>query len=280
MVFATGFVSLVLDPSATIAMDGGNFALSAGPEAVFANPAGVFYGYPSYHLHFSHLLWIQGYNSEFLSVIRNFGKSAWGVGVLFGTPGPITKTMETEYGEYDEQDYGEFWVYDVALVISYARSAFGGKLGFSLAGLYTSLDVYSALGGCLSVGYQKVFMDKLTIGVTLKNLGLTTKLYHESIPLPMLAGIGVSYRLWKLMLSAGAQFAVTDFGASYASAGVKYIHNSWFASVSWKFPFSPSNFLGLRAGVGLTFGRYTLSYTFIPGFDLGSAHSFTLKAEL
>lgn len=183
-----------------------------------------------------------------------------------------TTDTETPNSTFDNQNY--------AASVSYAK-AFGKEveLGGTLKYVRTALDTLKESAMAVDAGVlARTPVDRLTVAATVRNLG--TNIGPDSMPLTFKGG--AAYRLLqdKLVLASDIDWLSTErrgywsFGSEYwvsrnlaVRAGYQLGHGSDQLQ---------SKLVGLGAGLGVKFNRFTMDYAFIPYGDLGDTHRMTI----
>ena len=297
----TSFPVLRLEPSARTAALGGAFAAVADGDvnALFFNPA-LPGPATSRHVSFSytnHLSDLNGGSLAYSRTLRGLGTTVHG-GLRFLYAG--TFDGRDRFGE----PTGDFGVGDVVLTTGASRplgSQF--RYGANLHLLYSQIDDVEAsvlaadLGGAYLVPSRQ-----LTLGVTLRNLGVTLDRYAKRSPdLPLDLQVGVSKRLAHLPLL----LTVTAYDLTNLSEGVEGgdTVDHVLGHMTFGAELQPGDVLRLRvgynhrrsrdlaltdrfdmAGLGLGFGisvsALTVDYAYNSWSSLGGLHQFTLRTDL
>ncbi len=259
------------------AMAGAFVAVPQGSNMVFWNPAALT-RQRTLELMVTHTEYIQGLRNEYLTFSLPLGQDQ---AVGFNTYFSYINSLEKLTSLNDIPT--TFGVYDIYFTAAWAyRFQAGQGLGVGLKGIYQRIDEFTSWSGAVDMGYviSDFMVDNLTLGATLKNLGLPVKFITTAYWLPMTLSLGASYRFWddnllcsfaiqkpyqqELIFSLGAEYTLED--TLYLRAGYKY---SQFG-----------NDLGLWSsfsfGLGAEISDYKLDYSYTPFGDLGDVHRFSI----
>ncbi len=216
-----------------------------------------------------------------------------------------TGLMYFNYGSFDETDeFGEktgrsFSASEFALAAGISNplgKGFDYGLGFKL--LYSSLDTYNASALALDAGliYTAPFMEDLTFGLSMLNLGtMINKYVSEKEKLPLIVQVGFAKRLAHLpLLLTGSlqditvsQDNSTDFLKRFAIGGefdiseiIKFrlgYQNQINQDVK---PVARTVLSGFSLGVGILWQQFRLDYSYSNFGDLGSQNRIGIMGEL
>ena len=216
-------------------------------------------------------------NQGFLGYASPVGKEGgvWAGGFNYLGVGKIerrgTTDTETPLSTFGNQNY--------AASLSYARAFGPVQAGGTLKYVRTALDTLKENAMAVDAGLlARTPIEHLTVGATMRNLG--TNIGPDSMPLTFKGG--AAYRLLqdKLTLASDIDWLTTErrgywsFGSEYwisrnlaVRAGYQLGHGSDQLQ---------SKLVGLGAGLGVKFNRFTMDYAFMPYGDLGDTHRMTL----
>ncbi len=152
--------------------------------------------------------------------------------------------------------------------------------GVTVKYFYDYLGGYAAKGFAVDVGYfMYTFINGLTFGAAVQNIGQKIKYYQQETDLPLTARLGFSYRV----ASSGLRFNVDVVKARdtdvYYNVGMEYnLFNVLTLRAGNQFKM---NTMLPTAGVGLVVSdEYTANYSFLAMEDLGPVHQFGLIIRL
>lgn len=297
----TSFPVLRLEPSARTAALGGAFTAVADGDvnALFYNPA-VSGPATSHHVSFSytnHLADLNAGSVAYSRTLQGLGTTLHG-GLRFLHSG--TLEGRDRFGE----PTGDFGAGDVVLTTGAARPL-GARIryGANLHLLYSQIDDVDAAVLAVDLGgAYRVPTRQLTVGVTLRNLGVTLDRYADtSEDLPLDLQVGLSKRLAHLPLlltitgydltnlSEGVEGGDTvdhvlghlTFGAELQPGDVLRLRIGYNHRRSRDLALTDRfDMAGLGLGFGLTVSGLTVDYAYNSWSSLGGLHQFTLRADL
>ncbi|MFN0158568.1 MAG: PorV/PorQ family protein [Bacteroidota bacterium] len=281
----SGFSFLKLGISGqAVAMSDATSAHVSGAAATFYNPAGLVQAeHPDdgTQLLFMHKEWIQDARTQFLGVRSSLGdESAFGISLN------NTTVSEIEIRRRPGAAEGTFTARNFSLGVSYAQM-FGENIsgGVTAKFLYEKLLVDEASGFAFDIGTQIVTpIEGLAVGATIANIGSVSKLRTESSTLPTYARVGPAYHMEIPDISSAVLIAadlihIFPDGVSLVGVGGEISFQQMIA-VRTGYQLG-SEARGFSAGVGVTYGMFTLDYAFAPlSNDLGSTHTIALSLNL
>ncbi|MEO0085496.1 MAG: PorV/PorQ family protein [candidate division WOR-3 bacterium] len=245
-------------------------------NALFWNPAGLAW-VAAAQLAVSHQEWFGGIRDEYLGLVLPAGRGSLGGGLVFSTTGGIeiwdpesgTRTETSAHSGYATLGYG---------LILTDRFQFG----ISAKGLYDDLVGQTGTGVCVDVGalYKT---GRFRLGCAASNLGWGMRYASDNVILPTALRLGASWRLKRLNAVADISAPVDNYpdvhlGLEYpiydvlvARAGCRLGPQDW-RTLSWNSTFT--------TGFGISLGRFTLDYAFVPYGRLGSTHRLALRTTL
>ncbi|MBL0058095.1 MAG: PorV/PorQ family protein [Elusimicrobia bacterium] len=208
---------------------------------------------------------------------RGNGKSAWGVGLQYFSPGDVDQTDLTG------APMGTLTPNDVSLTGGYARTVSGYGIGLSVKYVQSKLvdtaRTLAADGGVMSPAFWK---NRLRVGGSVANLGGHIKYDQESAPLPLILRGGLEARPWKdwtgaldvvapkdenLHLALGAEYRLTmGSDLSLALRGGYNSRESTGGSAE-----------GLSAGLGFGWRKLVVDYAFVSHGDLDPGQVISVK---
>ncbi len=187
--------------------------------------------------------------------------------------------IERRAGDTETPD-STFGNQNYAASFSYARSL-GGRLALagSLKYVRTALDTLKENAMAVDAGVLALTpIDNLTLGAAIRNLG--TNVGPDSMPLAFKGGAAYKLLGRRLLLDSDVDWLATE-RRGYWSVGSEYwITPNLAARAGYQLGHGSDQLsdrlLGLGAGLGVKFNRFTLDYAFIPYGDLGNTHRATL----
>ena len=203
------------------------------------------------------------------------GESVVGVGINYLTVADIEKRLtdsDTADSKFDNTN--------MAFTLSYARAEVrpGLSLGANLKYISQKLDTADDKAVAFDLGSAYKLSDAWTAAFVVQNLG--TSIGPDKLPLTFKGGAAASFLDGKLAAGADLDWLAND-ERFYLSLGGEYLLNSNFAfRAGYQFGHSAdklgSSLVGLGAGIGLKFDRFSLDYAYVPFGDLGDTHRMTL----
>ena len=265
-----------------VAMGGAAAAISDDLSSLYWNPAGLS-RVRHVEVEFTHNSWIQNISQEtFLCGLPvNFifpglpdGMVALGIN-YFGL-GSIEKTSESPDGGIiiDNEVLDLFMLGGQAgfgLTLTSAL-ALGGALKFA----YQNLGVKSSLGIGLDMGLQYQGIEKVNLGIVLRNMGLSL----DGYALPQGLRLGGAYNMepaprHKLIAGADIEVSLLTLRSGLYHLGVEYEYSET-AALRLGYQFSDDDASGggssLSMGMGIKIGGWKFGYTLASQGELGNAH--------
>ncbi len=279
------------------AMGGAYTAMSSDIGALYYNPAGMTRpgalsaSSRQFQAGFTHTEWIENMNYDFAGSI---------VPVVWGSLGFSVISMRS--GEIDGRDSdgnqtADFESADMAFTLSVARELNSrNMLGVNLKLIRQEIADESAEGFALDVGAIRELTDKVSIGLSVRNLGPDMKFIEEKYPLPLTFTLGgvlkfagmfgltadMAYepvdekRTFRMgMQICPARFMVLRAGYMMKAVSAVYGNTVRPGSVSESDDFDEGE--GLGGGVGFNFGSYVLDYSIKPYADLGTSQRVSFR---
>jgi hypothetical protein len=281
---ATGLAFLKLGASARgVAMGDAMSGAARGAAATFYNPAGLGARTTAdrdFEFLFMHKEWIQDTRTEFLGARMRMGEQhSLGLSVLTTTVADIE--IRTRPGEAQ----GTFSSRDLGVGLSYCYELEPGlRLGLTARYLYEQILVDDAQGVGVDAGMQyEGFVEGLTLGAAIANIGKMAEFRSEPLKLPALIRAGAAYRLDIADLQSSALLAADIENVFAESQPLVRIGGEWafkdlfFIRAGYQFG---SEGRGLSLGGGLQYGVFGVDYGFSRlSNDLGNGHSVGLRVE-
>lgn len=275
----SGFAVLKLGVSGeAIGMADAMTARSSGAASTYYNPAGLLGGDKETEVLLMHKEWIEGSSTEFLgAAVPLSSEHALGVSVN------LTSVSDVEIRTRPGPAEGTFSAKTFAGGVSYAQGFGSGiRAGITARFLYEKIFVDEALGGSFDAGVQvDSLVDRLSLGLTVANVGFTNHLRNEATTLPSLLRVGAAYFLPVPSVETEIGFAgdlvhVFPESASYFGAGAEVRFRN-VVSIRTGTHFGETE-RGLTFGLGIHYGITTFDYAYSQiGLDLGAGHTFSLR---
>lgn len=280
------------DVGARAAALGGSFITGVDdPNLIFYNPAGlgslgsrrISFGF------FKHLLDINSGYASFGTEVPGFGFV--GAGVVYINYGDFRRTDE------DGQDLGTFGAGEFAASVAYAGELHPQVVyGVGAKFIYSSIAEYHSSGAALDFGLQYLVNRQLILGASVLNLGtqidpyITTK---EDLPLDVRAGISI----YPEHLPAVVMISITKLnedqdkffdrlrafavGVEFSASSNVQLRAGYNNEKRRELKLGASSGLaGLSLGGGITFGTYTLDYSYNSYGEIGALHRVSLGLAL
>ena len=280
---AEASVFLKIAPGAAGSGSGGARTASAGDlGALYYNPAGLG-SIRGTQIGGGHLDWLGGMSFNYAAGALRFKDGVMGISATF-----------LGYGDMDGRDEsgeesGNFGVGDFALQVSYGRE---GKEGLSLGGgvkyIKQSIGEDTAAGFAADMGILKKMGGKLSLGMSLRNLGPSMKFISEEYSLPLTLSLGGGYEIGGMRLALDGIWGVNDksfklsFGTEYLPADFITLRGGYLLKLAeGTGPVSggEGNFGGLGGGIGFSALNYSIDYSYEPFGELGSAQRFSITGR-
>lgn len=287
---ATGFAFLNLPAGARAAAMGGAFsALADDPTAVFWNPAGVAAAAPvgpggEVALSGVHHASIQNFSQDLVAATWRRG----GDGLSLGFNSHYTGRLEgtDEIGN----PLGAFGASDFAVLGGYATTAAAGlRVGGSFGWISETIAGTSASTLSFSIGglYAPSALGGLMLGAAVRNLGGSPRFSTAeggageavSQPLTVAGGASIAGRRGAVPFRLAGEVSKLEGDDVEARLGLEVTPTPTLAlRGGWMFGQDAAD---LTAGAGITVGRVTFDYAFVPYHDdLGTSHRAGLTARL
>jgi len=245
---------------------GGTGAFYANNSFRFmANPAaGNINNYKG--LNFNQNYWIFDTSLNSLSYLNSKGKYSFGIGYRYLDYGALDGATD------DGQFTGKFYPMDLIVTtgISYRINP-SHYVGINVNGIYEKIDIESALGGSVDLGYRYVTMlSGVELAAAVKNMGKTNKLYNEDIDLPFTAEFSfIGKELENYLPAKNAHISSEvkiikhiDNDKIMVNMGMKTVlHNKFSLKVGYKFNHDTESF---STGFGVKLRRLNIDYAFVP----------------
>ncbi len=287
----TGAQFLKIDPSARpIGMGGAYSAVSDDSSAIFYNPAGIAH-LKDKEISGTYLKYFQSINYGSLSGVMPLRKGVFGVGINYLGVTDIEKRGTEDVDDKDgTSSPPTFGAMDTAISLCYAvqnavpavlkNLDIGGNLRF----IYQTIDEESAFSVMLDAGGYYSVNEKLSLALSIQNIGMAVKFKDEADPLPLNLKAGAAYKpLDGLTVACDINEYIID-ELLYVSMGAEY----WIKEIvafraGYKYGYdidSLGEAVGFAGGFGLRYWGLRLDYSFAPFGSLGDTHRITISFSL
>jgi hypothetical protein len=250
-------------------------------DAIYWNPAGLA-TIKSPEIEGMHMQYFQ-------SILYEYAAFAYPT-TSYGTWGMAVTNLYTNDLQARTQDTdapaGTFSSNDSAYWLSYAYPLTSKlSLGANMKYIRQTLDdtastAYAADGGVLyDTGWRQ-----LRLGASVQNVGSQVKFANESDPLPLTARFGASAPVLNdhLLLSSDVivprdNSAAVAFGGEYKGRlvdGLRYAIRSGYQTGG-----TVDGLNGVSAGGGLTYGRVSLDFAWVPFGELGNTYRYAIHVK-
>lgn len=278
--------------SSILSMGEGTSAIETGSSSIYMNPALLSFEEQS-GLDLNYTLWISNVQSQFAAVHTKRDRWTIGAGIY------STQSDDFEARSQPGPSAGSFSISYLAL--SGAAAYQTGPVSIGVTGHFLREEIFQlrANGYAFNIGAaSKILKERVTIGVSVNNIGEMEELDLESTPLPTIVKAGISAQLiefstpgendlpilltifsdWTSPLNdySSGDFTSDDADNGYLTVGlISDIAEIFKLQSSYKFgpterPFS--------LGLGILMEPLTVNYAFIPfSTGYGSAHSFGIQ---
>lgn len=252
-------------------------ALVDGSNMTFWNPGSLSFNH-SIELMITHTEFIQGVRTEYFSLNLPISSKQ-----VLGFNGYFSYINGLEKREDLNSQAGSFGVYDGYGTVAWGMAYMPNhSFGVALKGIYQQIDTYSAWSGALDFGYtvRSFYLTNLSLGATVRNLGLPIKFIETRYQLPLTFEIGAAYQVLNetLMLTGSIQKPllqemVFKLGAEYVLEDIIFLRAGYKYA---QFGNDLGPLSGLSVGLGSQISEYKIDYSFIPYADLGNIHRLTI----
>jgi hypothetical protein len=250
-------------------------------DAIYWNPAGLA-TIKSPEIEGMHMQYFQ-------SILYEYAAFAYPT-TSYGTWGMAITNLYTDNLEARTQDTdtptGTFNANDSAYWLSYAYPITSKlSLGANMKYIHQSLSdtastAYAADGGVLyDTGWQDV-----KVGASVQNVGSDVKFANESDPLPVTGRIGASVPVLNKSLLLSSDIILPRdndpalaLGGEYTGRlidGLRYAIRSGYQTGS-----TVDGLSGISAGGGLTFGRVSFDFAWVPFGELGNTYRYAIHVK-
>lgn len=289
------FLRIIPNPKAA-ALGENVSSLTGSPSLIINNPAAITEIYQS-KLDIHYLSWVEGITLSFIGFAVPTLMGNIGGGIIYQSYGDI------KYYKNNAERYSLLPSYNTCLMMSYSRSFVKPlpvekkicSVGINLKFIHSRLAEYSTQAAAIDVGgiidleglfylrnvIPPSFIRGWRVAIVYKNFGSNMKFVRKFNPLPSSLTIGLSYKnpLWRNFF-ATIDIERSFYGRDSYSLGVSFTP-TYFLTLycGWKgIPGSLIN--GLRAGIGLDFGDFSLRYAIAPFKDFSYVHRMGIEISL
>lgn len=216
--------------------------------------------------------------------------AAFGVPTAHGTWAVSIANLHTDNIERRTEDtdtsLGDFSASDSVYWLSYGKSitsrlSLGGNMKY-VRQTIDSIDAsaYAVDGGLLYLSDW----HEVRLGAAVQNLGTKVKFVNESDPLPRTYRLGASAPLLAHRMLVSSDIIMPRDHAIGAAFGTEYkgqvSENMGYAMrAGYRTDSDVSGFKGFSIGSGLSLGRGSLDFAWVPFGDLGNAYRFALHVK-
>lgn len=239
-------------------------------NALYWNPAGIA-RLENREMTFSHNIWLEDTNYEYLGFVQPLGNYVVGAGVSYLNIGAM------DGWDVNNAPTGDFSAHSMAVALSVGRVIDDKlSLGLTLKTVQEKIETESASAFAVDAGGIYRLGENSSAALVVQNLGTGMKFVKESAGLPMNIKIGGAHRMLEKKLVLSLDFnKYTDtrfrgnFGAEYGLAEM----------LALRLGYNGGNDMGsgLTCGFGYKISRINLDYAFVPYGDFGDAHRFSLS---
>jgi len=255
---------------------GADDAAMGGTGAFYANNAFRFISNPAagniskyQGITFNQNYWIFDTTLNSLSYLKSSGKSSFGIGYRYLDYGALDGATD------DGQQTGKFYPMDLIVSMGMAYRVLPTHyVGVNVNALYEKIDIESALGGSVDLGYRYLTpLQGIELTAAVKNMGKTNKLGNEDIDLPLSTEFSIigreleKYLPWDAVhISSEVKILKhvddDDFKANWGMKAL--IRDNFSLKLGYKFNHDTES---ISAGFGLKLKRINIDYAFAPISD-------------
>ncbi len=246
-----------------------------GINALFFNPAGLALR-KGVKMGFNHYQWIEDIRFDNFSVIYQPNYWIAFAGGISAMWMPAIQGKDIAGNPTDELNVFSGIAY-LGMGLQFHPSVYGGV---TIKYFYDYLGGYAARGVALDVGYfMYTFIDGLSLGIALQNIGKKIKYFQQEAALPITARVGFSYRLFSTGIRLNVDAVKSRDTDVFYNVGLEYQFMNLIALRAGN-QFKPAGNLP-TAGLGIQVSdEYRLNYSFVAMEDLGPVHQFGLEVEI
>ncbi len=247
--------------------------------ASYWNPAGLA-RLEQPQLAFMHNEWFAGINHEFVGFALPIGTSS-----TIGASANFLSFGELQGRDRDGNETAIFRPYDLALILSYARS-FGDALAFGANAKFLREQIADESGSGIAFDFGGLYTFQtlpLSLGFNAQHIGPRVKFVEDAFGLPFTFRLGAAYKPWSDALTLTMDIIRPSDNDIAAGVGAGYtIGNILQLRTGYKYRLGGNDLgatSGLTGGFGLTLRRFQIDYALLPFGVLGLTHRFSLVAN-
>ncbi len=210
-------------------------------------------------------------------------KNTFGISVIgFYTQDDLERrTWKIENDPYEPltEPEGYFNAYSILVQASLAREISKNILaGISTKFIRETIDDISANSVAIDFGLLYPYIENLTFGLSIKNIGIPMKFIRKEFILPLEINIGTCYiptKKIKILADIGQpidEFLIIRSGIEYSPFEILYLR----AGYSYRI-YNEDLLSGISFGFGTKFQDIYFNYTFLPYNILGASHHFSIS---
>jgi len=271
----------ILPPAKPASMGEAYVATGDDVASIFYNPAGLAKSLLD-EISFTHIEWFQAFRYESLSLLLPFEFGNLALSLNYMSVPSMDKTAIDATSPTGYTVLGSITPYAFSGIASYsAEFTENFYLGANLKILNYAIDPLAAAGGSatsfmvdLGLIYDMSFLQGLSAGLVLKNVGFETKFITQGFMQPITARLGLGYANSFLNFETDAEY-VSDNDINYAFGGGFTLFDVLSLRAGWK----GGTINQFTAGAGFNFKGVSIDYAYVPYAteDLGLTHRVTLS---
>jgi hypothetical protein len=281
---STGYKFLQVPPDArSAALAQATTSAGGNVAALISNPAGLAY-VDGIEVAATHVEWLASVRNDFVGLAT----PAWDgvIGVAFRTLSSGDIPLRGSYGADGiiavptSNSSGVYGVYDAALVLGYARTYGDISLGAGVKGIWEKIYLSSATAWAFDIG-MNWRRNNLSLGSTVRNIGISGTLRDESTALPWDAvfGAGYDYEWAGTLVRAGLDLRYAPDHSETLHTGIEATFSRTLTGrIGYRRAIGEySSTDGVTTGFGIALGTIAFDYAYIPiETGLESEHLFTV----
>lgn len=260
-----------------LAMGEAYTAIAGDPTALHFNPAALSLSKTTQIL-LMHRRWFQDAKTDFISAKASIAQFTVGVAVN------ATSVENIEIRTTPGTSLGTFSARNAAIGIGAAYEIDQSVcIGMTANYIYEKIYIQDAQGIGINVGILYCSPWDIRFALAVNNLGTMSKLNHEATKLPTQIRFGSAYEIGIKPLNSIVTTAVdivssTKENKSHVNLGAELTFDDIFSTrLGYQTGYAVRNF---STGVGVRYTLFHFDYAFAPSlYNLGSAHTFTVKVE-
>jgi len=259
-------------------------AVSDDVNAVYWNPAGLSQ-IKERQVSVMHAMWLETIFYDFLAYAQPLKIGVIGVGASYLSMEEMDK-LDVDSGGNPVETGETFRPYDLAVALSYGMPIGPLMVGASLKYIRQEIDDEKAMAFGVDMGalWKR---GKLSLGLSIQNIGSQIKFIDESSPLPLNIRLGAAYNLplpglhSQLLLALDVNAPIDDdpnahIGMEYAYKKLKGMEIAGRVGFKSEAISDLDGFSGLSCGLGFIWGPVGVDYAWVPYGELGSTHRISL----